>query len=93
MLYLLNINTISQWLFPRLFAGGENELWLGETEGLPAGVYVVVRGARRVDAPTWDVVADAREARLATFERDIRLLTPTACEPALAHDAMVDCRQ
>ena len=35
-------NTISQWLFPRLFAGGENEFWLGETGVLPAGVYVIV---------------------------------------------------
>jgi membrane protease YdiL (CAAX protease family) len=34
-------NTISQWLFPRLFAGGDNELWLGETGMLPATVYVI----------------------------------------------------
>ena len=35
-------NTISQWLFPRFFAGGENERWLGEGGFLPAGAYVVV---------------------------------------------------
>lgn len=35
-------NTVSQWLFPRLFDGGENEFWLGETGVLPAGVYVLV---------------------------------------------------
>jgi membrane protease YdiL (CAAX protease family) len=34
-------NTISQWLFPRFFAGGDNELWLGETGFLPAAIYVV----------------------------------------------------
>jgi membrane protease YdiL (CAAX protease family) len=37
-------NTISQWLFPRLFAGGENELWLGETGYLPAAFYVIAGG-------------------------------------------------
>lgn len=35
-------NTVSQWLFPKFFAGGENELWLGESGVLPAGCYVVV---------------------------------------------------
>ena len=35
-------NTMSQWLFPKLFAGGENELWLGEGGVLPAACYVVV---------------------------------------------------
>jgi CAAX protease family protein len=35
-------NTISQWLFPKLFAGGENEFWLGEGGLLPLGGYVVV---------------------------------------------------
>ena len=35
-------NTVSQWLFPKFFAGGENELWLGEGGVLPAACYVVV---------------------------------------------------
>jgi CAAX protease family protein len=35
-------NTISQWLFPRFFAGTENELWLGETGLLPVTGYVVL---------------------------------------------------
>jgi len=35
-------NTISQWLFPRLFAGGENELWLGEGGLLPVAGYIIV---------------------------------------------------
>lgn len=35
-------NTISQWLFPKFFAGGENELWLGEGGRLPMAGYIVV---------------------------------------------------
>src|SRR5207302_1103142 len=35
-------NTISQWLFPKFFAGGENELWLGEGGLLPVAGYIVV---------------------------------------------------
>jgi CAAX protease family protein len=35
-------NTVSQWLFPKFFAGGENELWLGEGGVLPAACYGVV---------------------------------------------------
>ena len=35
-------NTISQWLFPRLFAGAENELWLGEGGLLPVAGYIIV---------------------------------------------------
>ena len=34
-------NTISQWLFPKLFAGGDNELWLGESGLLPTAAYVL----------------------------------------------------
>jgi hypothetical protein len=44
-------NTISQWLFPRLFAGGENELWLGEGGLLP------VAGLRH--RRSWDLPVDA----------------------------------
>jgi hypothetical protein len=29
-------NTISQWLFPKFFAGGEDELWLGEGAFFPS---------------------------------------------------------
>ena len=35
-------NTVSQWLFPKFFAGGENELWLGEAGLLPAAGYLVL---------------------------------------------------
>ena len=35
-------NPISQWLFPRFFAGGDNELWLGESGLLPVAGYVVL---------------------------------------------------
>ena len=34
-------NTISQWLFPNLFAGGDNEVWLGEAGYLPLAGYTV----------------------------------------------------
>jgi hypothetical protein len=44
-------------LFPRLFAGGENELWLGETGFLPAAFYVVAGAAfyayMRWRGPSW----------------------------------------
>jgi membrane protease YdiL (CAAX protease family) len=53
-------NTISQWLFPRLFAGGDNELWLGETGILPAMLYAVVGAAfyawMRWRGPSWRVL-------------------------------------
>jgi uncharacterized protein len=35
-------NTISQWLFPKFFIGGENEVWLGEGGRLPLAGYVAV---------------------------------------------------
>jgi membrane protease YdiL (CAAX protease family) len=35
-------NTVSQWLFPKFFAGGDNQRWLGESGVLPAACYVVV---------------------------------------------------
>jgi uncharacterized protein len=35
-------NTVSQWLFPKFFAGGDNELWLGESGILPAAAYAVL---------------------------------------------------
>jgi len=35
-------NTISQWLFPKFFMGGDNELWLGEGGYLPLTGYIVV---------------------------------------------------
>ena len=50
-------NTVSQWLFPRLFAGGENELWLGEGGWLPAAAYVILGLAfyfwMRARGPSW----------------------------------------
>jgi hypothetical protein len=33
-------NGVSQWLFPKFFAGGE-ATWLGEGGGLPLACYVV----------------------------------------------------
>ena len=38
-------NTISQWLFPKLFSSSVAGLWLGETGLLPAAGYVVVGAA------------------------------------------------
>ena len=35
-------NAISQWLFPKFFAGGENEVWLGEGGRLPLAGYLIV---------------------------------------------------
>jgi hypothetical protein len=35
-------NTISQWLFPKFFAGGDDALWLGEGGLLPVAGYVVL---------------------------------------------------
>jgi membrane protease YdiL (CAAX protease family) len=50
-------NTVSQWLFPRFFAGGENELWLGEGGFLPVAAYVAVGLAywvwMRRRGPSW----------------------------------------
>jgi membrane protease YdiL (CAAX protease family) len=55
-------NTVSQWLFPRLFAGGENELWLSEGGILPAAVYVVVGAAyytwMRWCGPSWRLLVE-----------------------------------
>lgn len=54
-------NTVSQWLFPKFFAGGENELWLGEGGLLPVGGYVVVGAAvflwMRWRGPSWQALA------------------------------------
>ena len=58
-------NTISQWLFPKFFVGGDADLLLGETGLLPALGYVVVGVAvllaLRRDGPPW--AALARSAR------------------------------
>lgn len=66
-------NTISQWLFPRLFAGGDNELWLAEGGVLPTTVYVVVGAAffawMSWRGPSW---------RMLTH----RALNPSSVEPA-----------
>ena len=54
-------NTISQWLFPKFFAGGEDQLWLGEGGLLPAAGYVVLGVAlflwMRRRGPSWQVLA------------------------------------
>ncbi len=54
-------NTISQWLFPRFFAGGDNELWLGEGGLLPLCGYVVASATlyawMRLHGRSWQAVA------------------------------------
>jgi membrane protease YdiL (CAAX protease family) len=54
-------NTISQWLFPKFFAGGEDELWLGEGGLLPVAGYVVLGVAlflrMRRRGPSWQALA------------------------------------
>jgi hypothetical protein len=54
-------NTISQWLFPKFFAGGEEELWLGEGGLLPVAGYVVLGVAlfiwMRWRGPSWKALA------------------------------------
>ena len=58
-------NTISQWLFPKFFAGGENELWLGEGGLLPVAGYVVVGATvflhMRWHGPSWQALARGAE--------------------------------
>jgi hypothetical protein len=58
-------NTISQWLFPKFFVGGDADLLLGETGLLPAFGYAVlgvaVLLALRRDGPPWATLA--RSAR------------------------------
>jgi uncharacterized membrane protein len=54
-------NTISQWLFPKFFAGGENELWLGEGGRLPLAGYMIVAVAMylwmRLRGRSWQALA------------------------------------
>lgn len=61
-------NTISQWLFPRLFAGGENELWLGEGGRLPLAGYAVAGAAlyvwMRHRGRSWHALAESALATL-----------------------------
>jgi membrane protease YdiL (CAAX protease family) len=59
-------NTISQWLFPKFFAGGEDELWLGEGGLLPVAGYAALGVAlffwMRRRGPSWSALA--RDARI-----------------------------
>jgi hypothetical protein len=53
-------NSISQWLFPKFFAGGENERWLGEGGLLPVAGYVLLGLAIFVwtrRGPSWRVLS------------------------------------
>ena len=54
-------NTISQWLLPKFFAGGGDELWLGEGGLLPVAGYVVLGVAlfiwMRWRRPSWKALA------------------------------------
>jgi hypothetical protein len=55
-------NTISQWLFPKFFAGGENERWLGEGGLLPVAGYVLLGLAIFVwtrRGPSWRVLSNS----------------------------------
>jgi uncharacterized protein len=56
-------NTISQWLFPKFFLGGENELWLGEGGYLPLAGYILVAVAlyvwMRLRGPSWQALSKA----------------------------------
>jgi hypothetical protein len=58
-------NTISQWLFPKFFVGGDETLLLGEAGLLPAIGYVIlsvaVLRALRREGPDWQELA--RSAR------------------------------
>jgi uncharacterized protein len=58
-------NTISQWLFPKFFPGGDESLWLDETGLLPTIAYgvvgVAVLLALRREGPPWRELA--RSAR------------------------------
>jgi membrane protease YdiL (CAAX protease family) len=59
-------NTISQWLFPKFFAGGDDSLWLGETGLLPTIGYVVIGVAvllaLRREGPRWQELARSARA-------------------------------
>jgi len=62
-------NTISQWLFPRLFVGGEDEFWLGEGGLLPVAGYLVVGITlylwMRLRGRSWRALArDALDSRI-----------------------------
>ena len=60
-------NTVSQWLFPKFFAGGDDELWLGEAGVLPVACYLVAGVAcfavMRWRAQSWSELAHAARAR------------------------------
>ena len=60
-------NTISQWLFPKFFAGGDDELWLGEGGLLPMAGYVVLGAAvflwMRWRGPSWTALAHSALTR------------------------------
>jgi uncharacterized protein len=61
-------NTISQWLFPKFFAGGDNELWLGEGGILPVTGYIVVGVVLYVSMrrreQSWEAVARRALAKI-----------------------------
>jgi membrane protease YdiL (CAAX protease family) len=61
-------NTISQWLFPKFFAGGDNELWLGEGGILPVAGYIVISVMlyvwMRRRGESWQTVARSARAKV-----------------------------
>jgi membrane protease YdiL (CAAX protease family) len=65
-------NTISQWLFPKFFSGGDDELWLGEAGVLPVVCYVVAGGAifalMRWRGVSWRELAHAARAPLSVLD-------------------------
>lgn len=60
-------NTVSQWLYPKFFAGGEDELRLGEMGMLPVLCYSVLGVAvflwTRRRGPSWSDLARLRTSR------------------------------
>jgi uncharacterized protein len=61
-------NTMSQWLFPKFFAGGDNELWLGEGGILPVAGYIVISVMlyvwMRRRGESWQTVARSARAKV-----------------------------
>jgi hypothetical protein len=83
-------NTISQWLFPKFFAGGDNELWLGEGGRLPLAGYIIVGVAlylwMRLRGSSWqELVQTALEtaSEESSAERSASRPVPTGCQPSM----------
>ena len=73
-------NTISQWLFPKFFAGGDDVLWLGESGLLPVAGYVALGIAvflwMRRRGPSWTALAESASSNCATTNDRQRKVVP-----------------